>query len=471
MDKRDYYLEFYELLDSCLHEFLEKTEKKVPSIFRIRGYSIKIPVVTYLFYQLMNQRDYYNKCRKRKKSIVESFANVFAYLERFTKHDTTEEYRNTINITDHPWYDKLSSFQEALLIYVFNQRQLNYLVPIITHLGCPIILLSEKVLIEDIELPDNITAIEIKSSPKRFINNIVIEKKYSLISAYANTLDILLRCLSPKCIICLEGCHYEEQLLATIANSYHIPTICIQQGWPSMIRTGFRHLPFKYYFTWGKNFNSCWQKFNSQPEFIEMGYMYEVEDKSKNTKRNCITFFLQGPLFLSDQSYLSELTNLIKEQAISFPNRIFLVREHPEFQLPNNILAELSHLSNVEIVSTNPLKEILNRSLVVVSHFSSTIMECLVHGAIPLVYDPTTNSRYYPDIELEKLGMIAKTPDEFHTTLTYILENIASFQEHAQNELDSWFSNIGISTLDAMKDFITTLCPSLFNSIQSNYKI
>lgn len=224
-----------------------------------------------------------------------------------------------------------------------------------------------------------------------------------------------------------------------------------------MMRTGFRRLPFKYYFTWGKKFNVCWQKDNPLPEFVEMGYMYEVEDKSKTMKRDCIAYFLQGPLFLSDESYLNELINLIKEQAKSFPKWNFLIREHPEFKLPGSVLADLVQWGNVEIVSAVPLNDVLARSRVVVSHFSSTIMECLVHGAIPLVYDPTTGSRYYPDIERERLGMIAKTPDEFKTKLSYILDNTALFQKYIHKGVNSWFSNTGIRTLAAMKKYITAL--------------
>lgn len=457
MDKRDYYLEFHRQLDACLHAYLDRQEKSVPGSFQIDNCSVKIPLMTYLFYQLMNQREFYNECRKNGMGIAGALAGVNAYLERFVWNHIIDVNFDSMPIQDHPWYDVLSPYRGQLLIYIFNQRQLNYLTPLIDYLNRPAILVCEYEMDEESALPECVLAISVEVSREQCVNNEIIRKNFPLFFQYANTFDILMRCLSPQCVICLEGCHYQEQLLSVIAEGYHIPSIGIQQGWPSMMRTGFRHLPFKYYFTWGKNFNLCWQRDNPLPEFIEMGYMYEIECKSEMPPCDCIAFFLQGPLFLSDETYMNELINLIKEQAKSFPKLIFLVREHPEYKLPDPVLDDFAQLINVEIVSAVPLNEVLNRSRVVVSHFSSTIMECLVYGAVPLVYDPTTDSRYYPDIEKEALGMIAKTPDEFRIKLSYILDNIALFQRHNHKELSSWFSNTGISTLDAMKQYISAL--------------
>lgn len=455
MDKRDYYLEFHRQLDACLHTYLEVREKSVPNSFQVGNYSVKIPLMTYLFYQLMNHREFYNECRKNGKSIAEALAGVKTYLEHFSWNDNSDETLCLMDIQDHPWYDMLSSYQGQLLIYIFNQRQLNYLTPLIVHLNCPTILLCEYEIAEETALPECVTAITLEISREQIVSNEIIKKNFPLLFQYTNVFDILIRCLSPQCVICLEGCHYQEQLLSVIANSYHIPSVGIQQGWPSMMRTGFRRLPFKYYFTWGQKFNLCWQKDNPLPQFIEMGYMYEVEDKSKMQARDCISVFLQGPLFLSDETYMNEAINLIKEQAKSFPEWNFLIREHPEFKLPGSVLDDFSRLINVEIVTAAPLSEVLGRSRIVVSHFSSTIMESLVHGAIPLVYDPTTDSRYYPDIEQERLGMIAKTPDEFRTKLAYISDHIALFQNQIRKEVNCWFSNTGIRTLAAMKKYIT----------------
>lgn len=175
-----------------------------------------------------------------------------------------------------------------------------------------------------------------------------------------------------------------------------------------------------------------------------------------------MTFFLQSPHFLSDLKYYDEILKLVGDSADLYPDIDFLVREHPEYRMEKQELRKLDTYSNVRIVSNWDLKEVFNLTLVVVSHFSSVLMEGVVHGCIPLVYDPTTCSRYCPDVEKEGLGRIAKTEEDFQLCLKEILEEqeecsgerLCSYLRRMEEQRQQWFAATDGKTIERMVNFI-----------------
>lgn len=77
----------------------------------------------------------------------------------------------------------------------------------------------------------------------------------SVLSSYYNTFQLLLEVLKPEAVIVLEGCHHQEQILSDVARKNGIPSIAIQQGWPSFIHSMFRNMPYSHYLTWGAGFD------------------------------------------------------------------------------------------------------------------------------------------------------------------------------------------------------------------------
>lgn len=484
MQRRDYYIEFHEELDRALQAFVRERLEKDPFAFHVAGHSVAIPLVTSLFYQLMGEREAYNAARLKGKSISSSLAPAVSYLACFscdaptgetgetgeTDEDTPTGETGKTGETDedapdgeteekndpqaHEWQEALKPFRGQLVFYLYNYRQLNYLAPLLRHLDTPAVLLSSFDLpdeAEELHLPACVTSVPFPLDCPDHPREAAFSSNFPFLYAEVYTFDLLVRMLAPRCVICLEGCHAEEQAWAVIARDYGIPAVGIQQGWPSMIRTGFRQLPFADYFTWGDRFNACWQRYNPRPRFASLGYMYEVEDAVSTAGREAVSFFLQGPLFLSDGNYLQELIGLLEEAAAACPEQLFWVREHPEFPLPETERSRIKALSNIAFVSDLPLKQVMRRSRIVVSHFSSSLMECLVHGALPLAYDPTSGSRYYPDLEAEKLGKIAKNPEEFRACLSFMQDHYEQIREQVRRRIPAWFARTGRDTLEAMK--------------------
>lgn len=450
MEVTDYYVEYYEELDKRLECFI--SNRGTNNEVTLGKHNVAEPLKTFLFYRLSMERNYYNQCRLKGMPLNEAMERVDTFLKMFNKESRREDLEEKItDIKEHPWYELLSEYNGVLIIYLFNARQLQYLTPLILKLNQLVLLLSEYDIPEETELPEYVTVLPIEFSNENSLTDKNFELHFPLLYHYVNTFDILFQIIRPCGVICLEGCHFQEQLLAVVAESYDIPSYGIQQGWPSMMRTGFKRLPFRYFFTWGKCFSNLWVRYNPFPKFVPTGYMYEMADKVKKEKQ-CVSFFLQSPCFLSDQTCFDAMLDLIHDSARAFPKINFLVREHPEHRLENSVAEKWKKLDNVKVVSNCKLQDVYARTKIVVSHFSSSLMEGILYGCIPLVYDPTANSRYYPDVEKEGLGRISKSSEEFQICLKELLTE--EKQLMAFEKKNEWFASTGSVTLEKMVVFL-----------------
>lgn len=450
MEVADYYVEYYEELDKRLECFISDwgTDYEV----KLDKHNVTEPLKTFLFYRLSMERDYYNQCRLKGMSIDEAMERVDAFMKMFNEESSGEnQEEKRADMKAHPWYELLSEYKGVLIVYLFNARQLQYLTPLLLELNHPVLLLSEYDIPEETELPEYVTALPIEFSNENTLTDKEFKLHFPLVFHYANTFDILFQIIQPCGVICLEGCHFQEQLLAVVAESYDIPSYGIQQGWPSMMRTGFRRLPFRYFLTWGEQFSSLWAKYNPFPKFVPTGYMYEIAGEV-NGEKQCVSFFLQSPCFLSDRIYFDAMLELISDSANTFPEVTFLVREHPEYRLEELIVEKWKELDNVEVVSDCRLQDVYARAKIVVSHFSSSLMEGMLYGCIPLVYDPTANSHYYPDVEKEGLGRISKSAEEFQTCLKELLTERK--QPIPFDKKNQWFTSTGDVTIKSMVTFL-----------------
>ena len=307
-----------------------------------------------------------------------------------------------------------------MLIYLFNERQLSYLMPLVNMVKSPLVLLCDFVVSENIDFSDSVSIIEFGFSSVSTFQNEYLEIKFPYIYHYLNTFEQIISSVTPFGIVFLEGCHLQEKALNIVAHSHNLKTFCIQQGWPSFMHTLFRRYSYDYFLTWGRLFNNLWSKYNPTPSYIECGYMYDIKE-TKN--KQSITFFLQSPVFLSDNEYFEEILHLIVKTAERLPRTPIQVREHPEYKISYLWIERLRTFKNVQFVGDIPIADVYSNTLVAVSHFSSCIMESIIHNCIPFVFDPTTNSQYYPDIEELSLGLFSKNHIDFLIKIESLLKN------------------------------------------------
>lgn len=452
MTQKDFYIEFYEEADRRINIFADSL--KIENLTLLGKHDIRVPLITYLYTLIFNEKEHYNQCRKTGMDINQSMKRVDGLLKTF-RYSDKEEQEEWIDFELHPWKEALAEYSGYLWIYLYNERQLHYLLPIIHRITRPVLLLLDFELPENIEVQDNIFALRIPFSSGKLYANDYLENNFPRLHQYTLSFDILYQLTKPCGIVCLEGCHIQEQILAVLGKSYDKPTICIQQGWPSFMRTGFRNLEFKYFFSWGARFNELWKLYNPTMQFMPMGYPYETA--TENHKRTAITFFLQAPVILSSIKYFDEMLQLVTYTASSYPQIPVLVREHPEYKIGKNNIAQWNDYPNIKIVSDWDLKTVYEFTKIAISHFSSCIMESALNGSIPLVYDPTSKSRYYPDIEKECIGYISKTPEDFNNSLYRALNDEISPLTRNKQQLKSWFASTSKETLDKIASFLNNL--------------
>ena len=370
MSRRDFYIEFYEVLDDVLHEYL--TSHDLPSY-----------VGTVLFEGSYQLKTRYSSLRSdglplpQAKEIVKD-----AILPKF---EITREIimpNDCISLSG-----ALSGMGNRLAIYVYNTRQLKYMMPFIEMVNRPLVLLCERSVDLEMDMPEYVEAVDLDYSivPELTGNvNLAVRRMHS---CYA-LLNSILSEFKVECVVLLEGCHFQEQIIGEIAREHHFPSILLQQGWPSVMHTMFRRFPYSHFITWGEEFNDLWRQYNPAPEYSAAGYPYPVKSK----RAEAISFFLQAPLFISDDVYFDMIVDLIVETAKKYDGRTILIREHPEFHMNLSRKKALMGFSNVRFVTDWSLPDVFASSRIVVSHFSSSLIEGIAHECIPLVFDPTTDS-------------------------------------------------------------------------------
>lgn len=439
----DFYVEYYETVDELLQAYVFCKE-------------LEQPVCTYLFQRSYPLRPEYEKRRKggysanRCRKWLEERLLPNIPEKRVSGRQASDDYRS------ESWYETLSALSGRLVTYVYNNRQLRYLLPLVNGLNRPVLLVCEPGVDEEVEVGEHVTAVELcfMDACPVYEDN-VLETGFPELYRYYNTFFLMTEALRPEGVVVLEGCHYQEQVWGVIARKRGIPCIGIQQGWPSLMHTMFRNLPYSHYLTWGRNLSEYWKKYNPGTDFISTGYLYEVERK----RGDDITFFLQAPVFISDAAYFDQLVELVVETAERYPERTVGVREHPEYNLPASVVEKLGNYPNVRMMSDCTLVEAFAHTSVAVSHFSSALLEGVAHDCVPLVFDPARDSRYTPDVEQLGLGLIAYDKQSFFEKLEVILTDSSTFLEKILMRKEGWMQAVSGEAVKHAVDALTRIAP------------
>lgn len=437
MSKKDFYIEFYDVVDEVIHEYLSSHD--LPSY-----------VGTVLFEDSYQLKSRYNSLRNDGMLLPQAIGIVKeAILPEF------EITRELIMPKDCiPLSGTLSHIGSRLAVYVYNTRQLKYLMPFIETVNRPLVLLCEKSVDIEIDMPEYVEAIDLDYSivPESTDNvNIAVSRMrscYMLMNSIFSVLKV-------EGVVLLEGCHFQKQIIGEIAREHSFPSILLQQGWPSVMHTMFRRFPYSHFITWGEGFNNLWRQYNPAPEYCAAGYPYPVKSK----RADAISFFLQAPLFISDDVYFDMVVDLIAETAKRHDSRTVLIREHPEFRMGISKKKALSEFSNVRFVTDVALSDVFASSCVVVSHFSSSLIEGVTHGCIPLVFDPTTASRYTPDVETLGLGCISTNSVDFFQKLDKILSEADTYASNISRSKDRWYHAVGIEAAKNQAKSVNHIAP------------
>lgn len=233
-------------------------------------------------------------------------------------------------------------------------------------------------------------------------------------SAYCTDHDALcagLRQAGCSRVIVAEGNSPPNALIAGAARALGIRSVCIQQGWSPFIHPGFRNLHFDAMCMWGELFAELLQPHNPRQRFRVTGHhLLRIADDPPTAARRAVGFFLQKNSRLITPGAWAAMLDLVAWTADSFPDHAVLVREHPGAPLTPDETAVFAGRRNIEVVpaAVVPLADVLARCKVAVSIFSTTLIEAVGAGAVPLIINLTGSDRFCPDLEAAGAGIEVK---------------------------------------------------------------
>lgn len=434
--ENDYIIEFYKEIDV----FVESVASVIVKNLVCTPYGIEDFLANSLRFVFYKQRDAYIKSRRSGIGIRDSLQKLAV---PFFKNDFLEKIRNLHRAPSKQNISDISGTTSSYIFYCNGRRMLEAISPLLKMIG------AESILFWDsdglVNLDELSPTIEIVQAPKE-----VLQPIHSLFDCvervlnYQNLFEMVLDRMKPKAIIGMDGCQTHLKILSHVANERSMPSICLQHGWPSFFHGAFRNLPYSHFFTWGRKFDELWSHFNPMPTYVSCGYPYNIQYGGPH---DAITFFLQAPLYLATPDIFSRFYSLALKCAKRFNHCRILIRSHPEYPLPVALKKYAESFDNIRLVDDWPIEVVYAQTFVVVSHFSSCTMEGLLHGCYPLVFDPVYASRYYPCLEYEGLGFMAKTESKFME----ILERVIMNQCSSVASLANWCEAAGC---DAVKNMI-----------------
>lgn len=401
-----YITEFFTLLKDSVSAWITTYKD-----FMVMGdVNVSGSLESYVNYSNYPLRDEYCRRRSDGEQPDRLIASMIA-LPSPTDADVISPEPLPLTSVARKWISALSPLQGSDLYYANFERMAACLIPWIRSGRKNGVIVSEDEIDYDrIGLPHYMTAVRFYDLRMRLYRNDFIERHFPVYYSFCNTVKLLDSIIMPQRFHTICGCQVIGKIWAEICAARGAESICYQQGWPAFMHAGFVGMPYTRMITWGEAFNDLWHHYNPGTECLSGGYPYKVKAEGS---RDAVTFFLQEPYFASSPRMIGQMYDLIVATARHSPGLPVHYRLHPESRIDPAVRQRLDAEHGVKDVSDMPLPEVYASTRVAVSHYSSTIMECIAHGCCPLVFNPTPGWDYTPDLEAEGIGFVSTTPDEF----------------------------------------------------------
>lgn len=222
-ESKDYAEEFKNELQRNIRNFLEQCRCTDPYTLLAGDYNLEQALSVYLLRNMAFLQKDYISSRKRGGSIDSSIKEALSYLEHFVWEKTKYLYDYQPPSFEKAWRNILSEYQEYVLTYVHDEKQLNDILPIICQQDYPVLLLTDYELPDDIEVPESVIALTLELVQEQYLYGPNLKRNFPLLYQYANTFEILVQLLSPSRVVCQSPILYQEILLKTIVEHRQIP--------------------------------------------------------------------------------------------------------------------------------------------------------------------------------------------------------------------------------------------------------
>ncbi len=234
-------------------------------------------------------------------------------------------------------------------------------------------------------------------------SSLALSEFFQLMHEADVTLEAL-RALRPKCVLVVEGNAPLDVITSEACRLIGIPCFCMQQGWSPYIHSGFRNMAYTEMFVWGERFAQLLKPHNPDQKFRVTG-SHAVQagaslSRGSASSARTFSFFLQAPCALLGVAAYDAFVGLIAEAAAAHPQVEIVVREHPGYPLPSVLREKLAACPNVYFSNpaAEPLANVISISEMVVSVFSTVLLEAVAMNVVPLICSIGAMRRFEPDL-------------------------------------------------------------------------
>ena len=305
-------------------------------------------------------------------------------------------------------FPQIPGHSRDILIHVHNSKFVDYLAPVARELhpdSYSYLVTNDVGLAEQLELRGLPVVGVLSAGNLSFRHHLFCSYalgRFLQLIHEADTAITAFSRLQPLCTLVVEGNAPIDIITSEASRILGIPCYCVQHGWSPFVHTGFRNMRFTEMFVWGKRFAELLLPYNPFQIFFVTGShaMQAVDVYPARSNVDTISFFLQAPCALLGAKAYEQFVELIVDIAQYYSRLRVIVREHPGFPLPEESSQMLQSYPNVQfsIPAVEPLAEVINASDLVVSVFSTVLLEAMALNVVPLICSIGPMRAYKPAI-------------------------------------------------------------------------
>lgn len=314
------------------------------------------------------------------------------------------------------------------LFLVIQYKFVRFLRPIFDRLESAAFLVIDDAVLADRLIDEGLPVVhvvrQIPPPPDKRLSSGLIE--FASIAEQFNAVLSAFRTLTPDCVVIPEGNAPANEVTNQVCHRLGIPSLCVQQGWSPIVHSGFRNMSYDRMLVWGEGFADVLRPWNPGQRFLATGHHLLRVETAEAHRKEAIGFFPQtgGPLLSEWAS--EEFLGFIEWTAATFPDRTVLVRDHPSSPLDDRDRARLGAHRNLEFTPPEKatLDEVLSRCAVAVAIYSTTILEAMAAGTLPLILNFTGLPHYNPDLAKDGAAIEVKTPADARSVLGRLMSGL-----------------------------------------------
>ncbi len=470
-------LEYMKAVCAAIEKYTKKTIKNDPKAFNHHGMNLQYAIERSLFIDCVNSKPLYQKyifhVRNIKLPNMQNINRRSLDIWRLMYNPTgvNNFYVDIVRNTIESWVRRLleinkintkqikSDFRNksiGTVFYVNNIKFARYLRPIAAELDnnsyvylslCHNQKLAKELSQEGYPIVNYLVVSKIS-------RRIFCSKALSLFMPILREADNLYQALNtirPKSVIVVEGNAPSDAITSEVCRILGIPCYCVQQGWSPYIHNGFRNMQYTEMFVWGERFAKLLEPYNPDQKFLITG-SHAVSRKPFNEltrleEIKVISFFLQAPSPLISESSFYEFLDLIVDVATEHPNIKVLVRPHPNYPLTTQCIKRLSLIPSlcISLPAKETIQMVLEKSDLVVSIFSTVLLEALAMKVVPIICSIGAISKYEPDLASLGVALEAHSSREAKNFINSVIANcdlISDIQKKINSYSWQFFSEL-----------------------------